>query len=236
MTARDVVVPRRLSGGQDPRVVAANELFELIVDLVRDADLKPLVVDDPLVSLSDVGGLVLPGGGDINPQRFGQIATPAVYDVNNEQDDLDFTLAVRAQDAGLPVLGICRGAQVLNVIRGGDLHIDLVPGEVPHRGGSAGEVFGWHPVDLADGSRIRAAHHADRIVVASAHHQGIASLGSGLVATSHAPDGLIESFEAVDGWVVAVQWHPEAPGTTAAVQRAPFVALAQANSALRSCR
>lgn len=228
MAAPAVVVPRRFSDGDDPRVIAANELFDRIVELVAEAGLTPLVVDDPFVALSDVGGLVLPGGGDINPQRYGQTPTAAVYDVNDAQDDLDFILAARAQDAGLPVLGICRGAQVLNVLRGGDLQIDLVPGDVPHRSTTTDELFGWHPVALAAGSRVHAAHHAEQIVVASAHHQGIASLGTGLVVTGHAADGLIESFEAVDGWVLAVQWHPEAPGTTKTVRRAPFLALARA--------
>lgn len=227
MAAPAVVVPRRFSVGDDPRVIAANELFDRIVELVAEAGLTPLLVDDPFVALSDVGGLVLPGGGDINPQRYGQGATAAVYDVNDAQDDLDFILAARAQDAGLPVLGICRGAQVLNVSRGGDLQIDLLPGEVPHQSAAADEAFGWHSVDLAAGSRVHAAHNSGQIVVASAHHQGIASLGVGLKATGHAPDGLIESFEAVDGWALAVQWHPEAPGTTEAVQRAPFLALAR---------
>ena len=227
MAAPVVLVPRRFSVGDDPRVIAANELFARIVELVSGAGLRPLVVDDPFVALSDVGGLVLPGGGDINPQRYGQGAIAAVYDVDDAQDELDFILAARAQDADLPVLGICRGVQVLNVLRGGNLHIDLVPGEVPHRSTIDGELFGWHPVELAPGSRVHAAHNGDRVVVASAHHQGIASLGPGLVATGHAPDGLIESFEAVDGWVLAVQWHPEAPGTTEAVQRAPFLALAR---------
>ncbi|WP_155899325.1 gamma-glutamyl-gamma-aminobutyrate hydrolase family protein [Mycolicibacterium sp. CBMA 226] len=228
MAAPAVVVPKRFSVGDDPRVIAANELFDRIVELVAEAGLTPLVVDDPFVALSGTSGLVLPGGGDINPQRYGQVATAAVYDVNDAQDELDFILAARAQDAGLPVLGICRGAQVLNALRGGDLHIDLVPSDVPHRSTTADELFGWHPVALAAGSRVHAAHHAERIVVASAHHQGIASLGTGLVVTGQAADGLIECFEAVDGWVLAVQWHPEAPGTTEAVQRAPFDALAQA--------
>lgn len=228
MAAPAVVIPKRFSLGDDPRVIAANELFDRIVELIAEAGLTPLVVDDPFVALSDIGGLVLPGGGDINPQRYGQAATTAVYDVNDEQDELDFILAARAQDAGLPVLGICRGAQVLNVLRGGDLYIDLVAGEVPHRSTTAGELFGWHPVALTTGSRVRTAHNADQVVVASAHHQGIATLGTGLVATGHAADGLIESFEAVDAWVLAVQWHPEAPGTSEAVQRAPFAALAQA--------
>lgn len=219
-----VVVPRRLSTGADPRIVAANRLFDLIVALAEDVGLTPIVTDDPDYPLEGVGGVLLPGGGDVNPRRYGCTSTAAVYDVNDEQDHLDFTLTARARDAQLPILGICRGAQVLNVAYGGDLQVDLAAGSVDH--GAA--VFSWHPVHLAPGTRVRAAHGADELVVASAHHQAVASLGAGLVTTAWADDGVIEAFEAETGWVFAIQWHPEAPGVPKHLQQAPFKAFADA--------
>lgn len=219
-----VVVPQRLSTGADPRIVAANRLFGLIVGLVEEAGLVPIVTDDPDYPLDDVGGVVLPGGGDVNPRRYGCTSSAAVYDVNDDQDHLDFTLTARARDARLPILGICRGAQVLNVAYGGDLHVDLPPGPVDH----GGAVFSWHPVHLVPDTRVGAAHGVDQLVVASAHHQAVAVLGDGLIPTASAQDGLIEAFEAETGWIVAIQWHPEAPGVARHLQQAPFRAFADA--------
>ncbi|GKT30089.1 putative multi-domain containing protein [Aduncisulcus paluster] len=150
-----VVVPRRLSTGADPRIVAANRLFDLIVALAEDVGLTPIVTDDPDYPLEGVGGVLLPGGGDVNPRRYGCTSTAAVYDVNDEQDHLDFTLTARARDAQLPILGICRGAQVLNVAYGGDLQVDLAAGSVDHGAAPTNSssrprtIKQWHPWERA---------------------------------------------------------------------------------------
>lgn len=224
-----VAVPARLScGAGDERVAGANRLLHDIVALVRRTGLAPVVVDKT-VDLGDFAGLVLPGGGDLDPSIYGGAHCDAVYDVNPDQDALDLGLARAAQLTGLPTLGICRGAQVLNVAAGGTLIADLAPGAVEHlhRPGPGETLdFLWHPVTLAP-SRLREHLGVDQITVASGHHQGIDRLGTGLFPSAVAADGLVEAFEDESGRVLGVQWHPEANGAPAAERDAPFLVFAQ---------
>jgi putative glutamine amidotransferase len=224
-----VAIPVRLSdGSEDVRIEEANRIFADVVALARAAGLEIVEVSAPEVTGFD--GVILPGGGDVDPAQYGGTATDALYDVNPAQDELDFGIARAALDAGIPVLGICRGLQVLNVIHGGSLVEDLPATDVEHGEGPAagadGIAWAWHPVALSPGSALHAAVGANTMPVASGHHQGIGTLGDGLVATAVAPDGLVEAFETADRSVLAVQWHPEALGTPAALANAPFTAFA----------
>jgi putative glutamine amidotransferase len=161
--------------------------------------------------------LVLTGGGDIDPARYGAAPHPRTGGVSAERDRAELELLAAALDAGLPVLGICRGLQLLNVARGGTLHqhlADLGPAgnadHTPPRG-----TFGCHPVRVAAGSRLGGILGADRpLTVPTAHHQAIDRLGAGLTATAWAADGIVEAVELDGGehhpFVLAVQWHPEA--------------------------
>ncbi|MDQ0863590.1 gamma-glutamyl-gamma-aminobutyrate hydrolase family protein [Arthrobacter globiformis] len=101
-------------------------------------------------------GVVLPGGGDVDPRLYGQEPGPSLYDVNAEQDRLDIAVARRALDAGTPVLGICRGHQLLNVLYGGTLVQDMTPGTVPHRQipAAANRPWVWHEVTITPGSKV----------------------------------------------------------------------------------
>lgn len=101
-------------------------------------------------------GVVLPGGGDVDPRLYGQQPGPTLYDVNEEQDRLDIAVARRALDAGTPVLGICRGHQLLNVLYGGTLVQDMTPGTVPHRQipAAANRPWVWHEVTITPGSKV----------------------------------------------------------------------------------
>ncbi|MFE4541390.1 gamma-glutamyl-gamma-aminobutyrate hydrolase family protein [Arthrobacter sp. NPDC056727] len=101
-------------------------------------------------------GVVLPGGGDVDPRLYGQEPGPALYDVNEEQDRLDIAVARRALDGGTPVLGICRGHQLLNVLYGGTLVQDMTPGTVPHRQipADANRPWVWHEVTITPGSKV----------------------------------------------------------------------------------
>ena len=226
-----IAMPARLSDaeGADARVGLANAIFDDVAALVRAEALDVVVVRG--ADLTGFDGVVLPGGGDIDPARYGGDAAAPVYDVNDAQDDLDFAVTAAAVAAGLPILGVCRGLQVLNVAFGGTLVEDLPvrDDEVRHTTGDdgCGELeWTWHPVEVAPTSRLRGEVDADEIAVASGHHQAIRELGAGLTATAVAADGVIEAVEHAELPIIAVQWHPEAEGTPAQLAGAPFAVFA----------
>jgi len=168
-------------------------------------------------AVARLDGLVLTGGGDIDPASYGAAPHPRTGPVSAERDRAELDLLAAALAAGLPVLGICRGLQLLNIARGGTLHQhldDLRPASGPGHAPGPG-TFGRHPVRVAAGSMLDGIVRADRpFAVPTAHHQAIDRLGAGLTATAWADDGIIEAVELTGGehhpFVLAVQWHPEA--------------------------
>ncbi|HEY7948936.1 MAG TPA: gamma-glutamyl-gamma-aminobutyrate hydrolase family protein [Acidimicrobiales bacterium] len=162
--------------------------------------------------VSAIDALVLVGGGDVDPACYGAVPHPATSGVNRERDDSEQVLLAAALRAGVPVLAICRGLQLLNVHLGGTL-IQHVPDLVGHaRHQPAAGCFGPIDVIIEPGSVVsKAMGEAD--TVQCSHHQAIDTLGDGLVVTARAPDGLIEAVEMpAAAFVVAVQWHPEQDG------------------------
>jgi putative glutamine amidotransferase len=160
----------------------------------------PSMVD---VYLDRIGGLLLPGGGDVEPHRYGQQPlTDALYGMVGLHDEFDLALIRAAIDRDLPVLAICRGMQVLNVATGGTLVQDLDGG---------GHWMCEHPVTIDDDSRL--AEAASMVALNhcySVHHQGLDRLGDGLKPVAYDPTGLIEAVEYTEAsWIVGVQWHPE---------------------------
>lgn len=239
MSLPRIAMPARLSAadGADARVGLANAIFDDVAELVRAEDLDVVVVRG--TDLDGFDGLVLPGGGDVDPARYGGDTSAAVYDVNPEQDDLDLGIVAAAIARGIPVLGVCRGLQVLNVALGGTLIEDLPASSVLHTPGTdgcGGLEWTWHDVTVVEGSRLRAELAAETVGVASGHHQAIGVLGEGLVATAIAGDGIVEAVEHATSPLVAVQWHPEAEGTPAALAAAPFAVFADLVHARRSAR
>ncbi len=158
-------------------------------------------------------GLVLTGGGDIHPARYGAHTGPNLSGLDCRRDDLEITLAGWALEAGLPLLGICRGHQLLNVAHGGTL-IQDIPTDVPHAGRHdaprAGEGPVRHAVHLRAGSRLRELIGGTSLVVNSYHHQAVCAVGQGVLVSAAADDGIIEGIE-VGGhpFALGVQWHPE---------------------------
>jgi putative glutamine amidotransferase len=165
-------------------------------------------------------GVLLPGGGDLAARWSGQPAHASEYDVDEVQDAFDLALARAALDGGLPLLAICRGLQVVNVARGGDLVQDL--------GESHRHVV--HTIDVPEGSPLPV------LDVSCYHHQGIGRLGKGLRPAAYARDGTIEALTLDDhpGWFLGVQWHPEDTADTDPGQAALFARLIRAARSPRS--
>jgi putative glutamine amidotransferase len=157
-------------------------------------------------------GVLLTGGGDIDPGRYGAQPHPATSRVSQARDTAELEMLDAAVAAGKPVLGVCRGMQLVNVARGGTLcqHLRGDAGHTPSPG-----TFGSHPVRIEAGSRLAGILGANGagVDVPTAHHQAIDRLGDGLVATAWAEDGVVEAVERAGTggpFLVAVQWHPEA--------------------------
>ncbi|WP_351224015.1 gamma-glutamyl-gamma-aminobutyrate hydrolase family protein [Streptomyces sp. NPDC002133] len=167
--------------------------------------------DDPGRAASVVArldGLVVAGGPDVEPVRYGAEPDPRTGPPARQRDAWELALIEAALASGTPLLGICRGMQLLNVALGGTL--------VQHMEGHAKEVgvFGLHPVTPVPGTRY-AALVPEESAVPTYHHQAVDRLGAGLVVSAHAEDGTVEAVELPGpGWVVGVQWHPEMGGDT----------------------
>ncbi len=162
-----------------------------------------------------VDGIVISGGGDVNPRFSGLEACDLVYGVEDDRDQTEMTLIQWAHEDDKPLLGICRGQQIINVTFGGTLIMDI-PSEtgtsVTHSVGSAAHQRKMllHTVELASDSKVVPSLGTGLLEVNSIHHQGIKTLGSGLRPFAFAPDGIIEGVEIPDArFFVGVQWHPE---------------------------
>ena len=173
--------------------------------------LPPQPVDAGIAArvVGTLDGLIITGGKDVDPATYGQQAHPATEEPARDRDAWEFALLAAALRHRIPVLGICRGAQVLNVALGGTLHQHL-PDVIGHNGHRAGEaVFTDSTVRAVAGSRV-AELLGPSVEVKCYHHQSIDRLGDGLVVSAVDLDGVVEAIELPGpDFVVAVQWHPE---------------------------
>jgi putative glutamine amidotransferase len=204
---------------QTPEGLQAFSLLRAYVDAILEAGGVPVLIPASLpvsyvpTLLERLDGLILSGGGDIHPQFFPGEPHPLIEGVDVERDALELTLARRAVESQKPLLGICRGCQVLNVALGGTLytHIpDQREGSVNHsRPGTERRALA-HAVRLQPQSLLAEILGQEMLQVNSLHHQGIASVGNGLRPNAWAEDGLIEGIELPHApFVIGVQWHPE---------------------------
>ena len=183
-------------------VIAAGGAAVLLPPQPVDASIAERVLDG-------LDGLLITGGNDVDPARYGQPSHASTDKPSHLRDGWEFALLDAALARGLPVLGICRGAQVLNVALGGTLHQHLpdVIGHSGHRAGNA--VFNSLPVQTVPGTRL-AGLVGDGVEARCYHHQSIAELGEGLVVSAWDADGVIEALELPgEAFALAVQWHPE---------------------------
>jgi putative glutamine amidotransferase len=164
--------------------------------------------------LDRLEGIVFPGGGDVNPKRFGETPREGTYGIDDDLDALELALMGQAVERRLPVLAICRGQQLVNVALGGTLYQDI------RRDGLSdfqhatpqekGRDFLAHAIDVTAGSRLAELLGATRLDVNSFHHQAVRRVAPGLIVTATSSvDGVIEGMESPDGRIVTIQCHPE---------------------------
>jgi len=218
-----------MTGGSRPKILICGDfdvrpdgrqfsfVYSAYPQAIRRAGGVPLLVPasaDPReaeAALAVGDGLLLVGGDDINPARYGQTAHPKTSCTHANREAWDFTMFESAEKMRLPILGICLGCQLINVARGGSLHqhIPDVPaftathsGKWPYRA--------RHRVDLAAG-KLREIIGTDSLETNSSHHQGVDRVGRDLRVAGVSEDGLVEAIEGTeaDRFLVAVQWHPE---------------------------
>ncbi len=177
------------------------------INAADDTESAPFVLDA-------ADGVVVMGGVDIDPAVYGQpITSDTVKHLHRDADTYEVDLIRAAHDADIPVFGICRGSQLINVAFGGTLIQDLGPGihvtAVSENEPTADGDWNNHDVVVTEHTLLAEILGASRINARVSHHQAVDVLGAGLRASAHADDGVIEGVEATNGWVVGVQWHPE---------------------------
>ncbi len=206
------------------------------MDRVRAAGGLPVLLDPAPGAAGDaedlvarLDALVLTGGPDVEPSRYGQAAHDSVYGTDAHVDDFETAITRAALAARLPVLAICRGIQVLNVVCGGTLyqHIPDRPGVEPH--GRPGERDGERiqRIDIVGDSRLARVMGTTEPMCSCHHHQAVDQLGDGLRVVGRAADGVVEAIELIDPGVpvLAVQWHPEDTAANDPAQQALFDAV-----------
>jgi putative glutamine amidotransferase len=176
--------------------------------------------------LAPFDGLLLAGGGDIEPARYGAADHPHQFEIDPDRDELELELARAAVDGGVPTLGICRGFQLLNVAFGGTLvqHLPELDGQSDHPAGNQVQhrdeaMQALHGLRVEPGSRLAEALGRVEAEGLSHHHQGLDRLGDGFRPVAWAPDGLVEGIEREQGWTVGVLWHPESTAAADPVQQ-----------------
>jgi len=218
ISTSELRTPERVSPMPEGEPVRREMALGLIyVDAIFQAGGLPMVLPPlgpgfaaPL--LDAVDGLCIPGGPDIHPSLYGHDPHLMLGPTEAELDAFELALVTEALERRMPVLGICRGSQMINVAMGGTLHQHLpacVDGALPHRQETDASRAS-HPVRVAGGSRLAGALGSEAVEVNSLHHQAVDRLGDGLEAVAWAPDGVVEAVEGTgDVFLVGVQWHAE---------------------------
>ncbi|GGI96442.1 gamma-glutamyl-gamma-aminobutyrate hydrolase family protein [Streptomyces brasiliensis] len=228
MTRPLIAIPARFSATASALRYAAEVTARTVTEAVWRAGGEPVSLHPAdtgtAARLDRFDGVLLPGGGDLAPHRYGATSThSSVYDVDDLQDTFDLELARHALESGLPLLAVCRGLQTVNVALGGSLEQDMGGPEREHR-------HLVHPVRIRPGTLLEEATGAEKADASCYHHQRVDRLGTGLTVTATAADGTVEGVElpGAPGWFTAVQWHPEDTAHEDPAQQGLFDALVAA--------
>jgi putative glutamine amidotransferase len=194
-------------------------LYAIYLEVLERYGLAPVLVTPAHTAaslpalLDHCQGLVLTGGEDVDPARYGEAPLPGLGVTNPARDETELLTLGLALERKLPVLGICRGCQLVNVHFGGSLYQDLTlqgPSEVRHRQKEPWERR-THRVQIEPDSKLAAIVATEALVINSFHHQGVKEVGAGLRVVARAEDGTVEAIERPEStsWLLGVQWHPE---------------------------
>jgi putative glutamine amidotransferase len=207
-----------IPAGLPNSVVMNQRYYEAVAAAGGAPVLIPLLDDEEALRAvyEACGGILIPGGVDMDPATSGEVPHEKLGRIDPARDRVELQLTRWAVEDRKPLLGLCRGLQVINVAAGGSLYQDLdaqLEGAIKH---DYFPTYGFerdhlsHAVAVAPTSRLRSLVDLEQLPVNSMHHQGVKTLGTGLRACAFASDGLIEAVESTDGhWMVGVQWHPE---------------------------
>ncbi|RZK95917.1 MAG: gamma-glutamyl-gamma-aminobutyrate hydrolase family protein [Rhodococcus sp. (in: high G+C Gram-positive bacteria)] len=193
-----------------------------VIDISRDA---PFSIDE------ETGGVMLLGGGDVDPTLYGHTGiVDNLYGVDRGTDERTLSAIDLGFELDAPMLGICRGSQMINLACGGTLIPDLGENN-PHRGGDGEPMFVDDPVIVAEDSRLAQILSRSRVMVRNGHHQAVGEVGDGLRVTARGIDGVVEAIEHESKWIVGVQWHPEDTDGSADDRMALFRAFVEHSTA-----
>lgn len=198
-----VTVPRQQSSSYKEYRQRIDEAGGVAVEVTPESDL--------IAGIESLDGLLLPGGGDVDPARYGATPCPETTGIRTELDALEIELLRLARQRALPVLAICRGHQLVNVALGGSLQ-QHIAGDSHRSEPVEGNPSRWHSVQMLGDSRLSHLLGTRELTVNSRHHQAVRPelLAPGLRAVAWTADGFVEGMEANDGpWLLSVQWHPE---------------------------
>lgn len=197
------------------RYVAYQDWLHRVDPNIVLIDMYHLPLDSAMLLLEKCSGVLMSGGADIHPAYYGQPQDTLLCEIDPYRDTVEMALLQKATEMGLPVFGICRGLQVINVFFGGSLYPDIperFSQTVGHRAEDGTSEL-THPVSLVENTLIRKLAGTENSEVNTYHHQGIDRLAKNLRATAHSPDSLIEAIEFLapqdQPFMMAVQWHPE---------------------------
>lgn len=209
----DVTIAISKGSGSDS-YLRYGEWIKSIAPEAKIVDLFSMPLGEALEALQNSSGLILSGGADVHPGRYGKEYDTLRCEITPERDTLEFALIALALKLEMPIFAICRGEQILNVALGGSLIVDIpedLPSEIPH---SCEDKFSnCHTVEIVSGTLLSDIAGVVIDSVTSSHHQAVDRLAEGLRANCYSPEGLIEGFEWENPeskpFMIAVQWHPE---------------------------
>ncbi len=202
-----------MSPGEIPCAVLSIEFIKLCNKFNAQVVIIPPQFNNPDFSLKGIDGLVVTGGGDIDPSNYSQKPIDKLERVSKKRDITELNLLEKAEKDSIKTLAICRGHQLLNIYKGGTLHQDIHDAgftDIDHAKPYEDATIHIHRVEVIKNTKLDEILNTNHLMVNSIHHQAIDELGNDLIISAKSPDGIIEGIETTNKWeAIGVQWHPE---------------------------